>query len=407
MKKYFTLILIVSAVLFTALTAFAQVNLSPVRVQNYVPTGACTLPNQEVVVSIGVGAGLYQCINSVWVQFAQGTSGNATTINNAAVPASATILSSNSSSQLTSTATTGIGSVVLATSPTLVTPALGAATATTLQVGTGTPLAGAVINATQSNVGTTTQINVQNTSSDAAASSDLVATADNGTNSTNFLDCGVNSSTYSVAGYNTGGADDGYCYATGNLNLAAAGGGKSVTINAGGTTTAQTIATFSASAVTLAQPLTVPAATGIAGVTGGTAASAGYIGQVLSSCIVRGSGTALTSASTINFLTLSLTAGDWDVEGNVNLVGTASTATNGNFTNSITTTSATSNTDGSEITAPTLALSSFTGYDTVTLPRKVVNVSVTTPTYLVVNFQGTITSGTGTLWGCITARRVH
>jgi hypothetical protein len=151
----------------------------------------------------------------------------------------------------------------------------------------------------------------------------------------------------------------------------------------------------------------VHANNGIAGVTTGSAASSGNVGQVVSSCIVRGSGTALTSASTINFLTLSLTAGDWDVEGNVNLVGAALTATNGNFANSITTTSATVNTDGSEVLAPTLTMTTWTGYNSVVLPRKVVNVSSTTPTYLVVNFQGTITSGTGTLWGCMTARRVH
>jgi hypothetical protein len=53
-------------------------------------------------------------------------------VNGAAVPASATVLGSNSSKQLTAAATTGSGSVVLATAPTLVTPVLGAATATSI-----------------------------------------------------------------------------------------------------------------------------------------------------------------------------------------------------------------------------------------------------------------------------------
>lgn len=140
----------------------------------------------------------------------------------------------------------------------------------------------------------------------------------------------------------------------------------------------------------------------------GVAASAAMVGyEPPPACIVRGSGTALTSASTINFLTLSLPAGDWDVQGNVNLVGAALTATNGNFANSITTTSATVNTDGSEILAPTLTMTTWTGYNSVVLPSKHVPVSATTNVYLVVNFQGTITSGTGTLWGCMTARRIH
>jgi hypothetical protein len=57
-------------------------------------------------------------------------SANATTINSASVPASASVISSNGSSQLTSASTTGTGNVVLATSPTLVTPTIGVASAT-------------------------------------------------------------------------------------------------------------------------------------------------------------------------------------------------------------------------------------------------------------------------------------
>ena len=48
------------------------------------------------------------------------------------VPASAAVLASNSSSQITAASTTGSGAAVLATSPTLVTPTLGAATASSL-----------------------------------------------------------------------------------------------------------------------------------------------------------------------------------------------------------------------------------------------------------------------------------
>jgi len=182
--------------------------------------------------------------------------GNAVTIGPHAIPAASWTLDVYSPA----TALASIGGLSSA-SPTFTgtfTGPIGNFT-TSVAVGSGTPLSGAVINATQSNVGTTTQINVQNTSSDASASSDFVATADNGTNTTNFIDCGINSSAYSVSGFNTGGADDGYCYTTGNLNLAAAGAGKSVTINAGGTTTTQTIATFSPTAVTLTEPLTIPA----------------------------------------------------------------------------------------------------------------------------------------------------
>jgi hypothetical protein len=57
---------------------------------------------------------------------------NTTGVNGAAVPASAAVLASNASNQLVAATTTGTGSAVLATSPTLVTPTLGAASASGL-----------------------------------------------------------------------------------------------------------------------------------------------------------------------------------------------------------------------------------------------------------------------------------
>lgn len=59
------------------------------------------------------------------------------------------------------------------------------------------------------------QLNIQNTSTGTAASSDLVATADNGSETLNFVDLGINSSTYSSSGI-LGGANTGYLYTTGS-----------------------------------------------------------------------------------------------------------------------------------------------------------------------------------------------
>ncbi|MEP6512849.1 MAG: hypothetical protein ABJA79_03205 [Parafilimonas sp.] len=56
------------------------------------------------------------------------------------------------------------------------------------------------------------QINVQNTNSGNNASSDYVATADNGTDSTFYIDMGINSSTYAPSVDNFGGPNDGYLY---------------------------------------------------------------------------------------------------------------------------------------------------------------------------------------------------
>ncbi len=58
------------------------------------------------------------------------------------------------------------------------------------------------------------QINIKNASNGTGASSDLVATADNGSETTNFINMGINSSAY-TAGI-VGNANDAYLYSTGN-----------------------------------------------------------------------------------------------------------------------------------------------------------------------------------------------
>ncbi len=59
------------------------------------------------------------------------------------------------------------------------------------------------------------QLNIQNLSSGAAASSDVVATANNGSETANFVDMGINSGGYSSTGI-LGGANNAYLYSTGN-----------------------------------------------------------------------------------------------------------------------------------------------------------------------------------------------
>lgn len=59
------------------------------------------------------------------------------------------------------------------------------------------------------------QLNIQNQNSGANASSDLVSTADNGNETTNYVDLGMNSSGYSATGI-TGGPDNAYLYSSAN-----------------------------------------------------------------------------------------------------------------------------------------------------------------------------------------------
>jgi len=63
----------------------------------------------------------------------------------------------------------------------------------------------------------------------------------------------------------------------------------------------------------------------IAGAATNSNAAAGYIGEYISSTLAIGSAVSLTTATTANVTSISLTAGDWDVSGNVGFIGAAGT----------------------------------------------------------------------------------
>jgi len=78
------------------------------------------------------------------------------------------------------------------------------------------------------------QLNVQNFNSSTHASSDIVATADNGDPDNVYVSMGINSSGYTNTG-NVGGANDAYVYSTGNdLYIGNASAGREVIIFNGG-----------------------------------------------------------------------------------------------------------------------------------------------------------------------------
>lgn len=80
------------------------------------------------------------------------------------------------------------------------------------------------------------QLNIQNKSAGNNASSDVVATADNGSESANYIDMGINSSTYNAAAFNVTAANDAYLYSTGNdLAIGNATSNKSIKFFTGGT----------------------------------------------------------------------------------------------------------------------------------------------------------------------------
>ena len=78
------------------------------------------------------------------------------------------------------------------------------------------------------------QLNVQNYSSGSSASSDIVATADDGDETTGYIDMGINSSIYTASNF-VGSAKDAYLYSTGNnLYIGNATPAKEVIIFNGG-----------------------------------------------------------------------------------------------------------------------------------------------------------------------------
>jgi len=88
---------------------------------------------------------------------------------------------------------------------------------------------------------------------------------------------------------------------------------------------------------------------GILGTITNDLAAAGNVGEVVSSFVVIGSPVSLTTNVAANITSISLTAGDWDVQGNVNFAGTSATITA--LTGGISVTSATLPIDGSEVYA--------------------------------------------------------
>ena len=86
------------------------------------------------------------------------------------------------------------------------------------------------------NTNSFSQVNTRNASNGASASSDIIATADTGTDTTNFIDLGINNSGFSTSTWSVNGALDGYLYTSdANLSIGAAGVNKYVSIFTGGT----------------------------------------------------------------------------------------------------------------------------------------------------------------------------
>ena len=125
--------------------------------------------------------------------------------------------------RLTSTGNLGVGTLTFnATNPEKLVVDAGVTTSVNAIVGKGS-------------INSYLQLNIQNLSNGTGASSDVVATADNGNETTNYVDMGINSST-NASGV-MGAANDAYFYNIGqNLLIGTGTAAKSLVFMTGGTT---------------------------------------------------------------------------------------------------------------------------------------------------------------------------
>jgi len=80
------------------------------------------------------------------------------------------------------------------------------------------------------------QVNIRNSRSAPSASGDLVITADTGTDTSNYIDLGINNTGFSTSSWTINGVLDGYLYTSdSNLSIGVADTGKYLSLFAGGT----------------------------------------------------------------------------------------------------------------------------------------------------------------------------
>ena len=145
------------------------------------------------------------------------------------------------------------------------------------------PFGNVVINAVN-NANSYVQLNIQNINSFGnLVSADFIATAPDGTDSSKYIDMGINGNNFSSSAWTVSGADDGYVYVnSGNLTLGTDTPGTTVKVHVGGTLAGNVVTTFNSSNVAINGNLIlgntyVPSANNSIGTPGQIAWSSGYV----------------------------------------------------------------------------------------------------------------------------------
>jgi hypothetical protein len=144
---------------------------------------------------------------------------------------------------------------------------------------------------------------------------------------------------------------------------------------------------------------------GITGTTTNDAANVGAVGEIMSHSTVAGSAVTLTTNTTANVDSLTLTAGDWDVTCVVGYVFGATTSVT-NLTGGVNSTTATLGALGTKFDLETAAnIMTATANPEFPCPVSQALISGSTKYYLVA--QATFTASTAKAYGFIRARRVR
>lgn len=293
----------------------------------------------------------------------------------------------------TSTGATGTGQLVFNNTPNLLTPSLGVASATTVNKVTITPPATSAVLTIPDGVTLT-----------GPAASGTAMTLGN---------------VETVTGTKT----------IGNTKLQLAGSSSGVTILNAGTTPATNTITLPLTTDTLVGKATTDTLTNKTLDSAGTGnvlqvgsvtlskgqypaetttgnATTGNVGEYVSSTVVLGSAVALTTGISANITSISLTAGDWDVQAMPRLTGNAAT-TLARAQSSISTTSATLSVTAGQLYDSYWNNVTMFNFADITLPIPTIRVSIssTTTVYLVANAGFGVSTCAG--YGFISARRAR
>ncbi len=146
-----------------------------------------------------------------------------------------------------------------------------------------------------------------------------------------------------------------------------------------------------------------PVTGGLKGTTTNDLAPAGTVGEFFISSVTNANAVSIPmSTNVVDATSLVLTAGDWDVEGNLNFKLTSVTDTV--LTGGLNTTSATLPVDGSECSSG-VRVTTTSIVDSVSLPRKRITLAAGGTVYM--SGTATFSAGSAAVYGVMSARRVR